>query len=160
MKQCFYYLFVAMMMAVFTTGLTACGDDSDEPEGGDIVGTWSSDLGQEIINAMDGIYSSGEDLIQFKEDGTYVEVSVLNFTKEWADFCADDEDFKNPEIEIDRGTYTISGNTLTLYYSDGTKEVCTVNIKGKSMTVTTTYGLIISTTFTKVSDSVINKYLH
>ena len=70
-------------MAVMTAGLTACGDDSDEPDGGDIVGTWSSDLAQEMINAMEDIYSSGEDIIQFRKDGTFVEVSVLHFTKEW-----------------------------------------------------------------------------
>ena len=146
---------------MMAAGLTACGNDSnDEPEGGDIVGTWSNDLGQEIINVMDDIYSSGEDLIQFRNDGTYVEVSVLHFTKDWADLFADDEDFKNPEIEIERGTYTVSGDKLTLYHSDGGKDVCTVSIKGKSMTVTTTIGLIISGTFTKVSDSVINKYLN
>ena len=146
-------------MAVMTAGLTACGDDSDEPDGVDIVGTWSSDLAQEMINAMEDIYSSGEDIIQFRKDGTFVEVSVLHFTKEWADFYANDEDFKNPEIEIDHGTYTISGDKLTLDFDDGEKDVCTFKIKGKSMTVTTSYGLIISATFTKVSDSVINKYL-
>ena len=146
-------------MAVMTAGLTACGNDNDEPVDGDIVGTWSSDLAQEMINAMGDFYSSGEDIIQFRKDGTYVEVFALHFTKEWADFYADDEDFKNPEIEIERGTYTISGDILTLYFGDGEKEVCTFKIKGKSMTVTTTFGLIISTTFTKVSDSVINKDL-
>ena len=149
-----------MMMAVMTLGLTACGnDDDDEPDGGDIVGTWSCDLSREMIDAMDDIYSGGEDLMQFKKDGTYVEVSVLNFTKEWADMFADDDDFQNPEIEIDRGTYTVSGDKLTLYYSDGEKEVCTYKIKGKTMTVTTTYGLVFGMTFTRVSDSKIEKYL-
>ena len=155
----YYYLLVAMLMAVTTLGLTACGDDNDEPDSGDIVGTWSCDLSREMIEAMDDIYTSGEDLIQFRNDGTFVEVSVLYFTNEWAEMFSDDEDFQNPEVLIDRGTYTISGDQLTMFYGDGEKEVCTYKVKGKSLTVTSTYGIVIGMTFTRVSDSRIEKYL-
>ena len=35
------FLLAAMLLAVMSISLTACGDDNDEPgSGGDIVGTW------------------------------------------------------------------------------------------------------------------------
>ena len=42
-----YYLMLAMLMAMTTLGLTACGDDEEDGPnggGGDIVGTWKCNM--------------------------------------------------------------------------------------------------------------------
>lgn len=158
----YYYLLVAMMMAVMILGLTACGDDNDEPEGGDIVGTWSCDTNQKIINVMDDIYSGGESICQFKADGTYIAVDVTYYTEEWAEIEKSyNEDFENPEIYIERGTYRLSENVLHMNPDD--EELFNVSydckIKGSKMTLTLNEGIVISMIFSRVSDSKINKYL-
>lgn len=155
MKKYYYYL-VAMMMAVMTFGLTACGDDNDEPDGGDIVGTWFCDTNQKIIDAMDEIYSGGESICQFKADGTYVAVDVSYYTEEWAQY-----EEENPEIYIERGTYRLSGDRLYMDpYDDNLYKLdYECKIKGNKMTLTLTEGIVISMKFTRVSDSQIEKYL-
>ena len=72
----YYYLLLALMMAVMSVGLTACGDDNDEPEGGDIVGTWLCDTNTKIIDSLEEFYTGGESLCQYKADGTYVAVDI------------------------------------------------------------------------------------
>lgn len=154
----YYSLLLLIMMAVVTLGLTACGsDDNDEPEGGDIVGTWSSDLSKEIVEAMSDFYSSGEELIQYRSDGTFVSVFAYTLKPEWAELFDDDEDHV---VEVERGKYTTNGNKITLVYSDGKKEIDTFSVKGNTLTMTTTAGIIITATFTRVSDSEIEKYLN
>lgn len=158
----YYFLLVAMMMAVMSVSLTACGDDNDEPEGGDIIGTWSCDTNKRIIDFLDEFYTGGESLCQFRADGTYVAVDIAYYNEEWAEIEASyNEDFTNPEIIIERGTYRLSGNTLHMTPNEGeyyeTYWNCKIN--GKKMTLTLTEGIVMSFNFTKVSDSVINKYL-
>ena len=69
----YYFLLMAMLMAVMTFGLTACGnEDNDEPDGGDIVGTWSGKTSEEWLDLFDFMYAGGEQLIQFKKDGTFI----------------------------------------------------------------------------------------
>lgn len=156
----YYYLLVAMMMAVMTIGLTACGDDNDEPEGGEIVGTWFCDTNQRIIDTFDNIYASGEALYQFKANGTYIAVDIAYYTDEWADAMSYDEEFTNPDIIIERGTYHLSGNKLRLEPNDNSYKITyECEVKSNSMTLTFKDGIVFAFNFTRVPDSRIEKYL-
>lgn len=155
----------AALLAVAVV-LAACGssDKNDEPSsGGSVVGTWSCDLMEE----MEELYSdlgiiSGVEFIQFKSDGTWVMASEIEYDEDWYD--------KSREIEIQRGTYRLSGGKMYVtytYFSDeesskmllGKTDVYEYEFIGAKLRLTSTEGLIVSSLFTKVSDNAIKKYL-
>ena len=151
------FLFGAIVLAVMGMTLTSCGDDNDEPGGGDIVGTWEADT--PWLSSPGGLYDEFYDYIKtytkFNKDNTYVSVTDMILTDEWVELTGEDKH----QIEIDRGSYTISGNNLTTrsYYDETeTSLPCTYSIKGNKMTVKT---LGMTFTFTRVSDSMIEQYL-
>ena len=145
-----FYLFLAMLMAVMSLSLTACGDDNDEPSGGDIVGTWECDISRTIIDELSDMYKSGDELIQFRSDGTMVTVRAYVYTDAWAQYLDETED-----VEIEYDTWRISGNKIV----SGDGETVKFELKGNKLTLTPTSGVIIPLTFTRVSDSRIEKYL-
>lgn len=147
---------VAVMLAAMSLGLSACGDDKDEPKGTnakDLIGTWESDIVRDGVDAMEFFYESGESLIQFRNDGTMVSVNVLVLKDEYV------FDGKKEDIEVEYGTWRVEGDKIYREGEDGAEEVMTFKVKGKALTLTTTSGIIASLTFTKVPDSRINKYL-
>ncbi len=146
------FLLVAMLLAVMSISLTACGDDNDEPgSGGDIVGTWECDISRTLIDEMSDMYKSGDQLIQFRSDGTMVTVMAYVLTDTWAAITGERDD-----IEVEYGTYRISGDKLI----SGDGETVKFKLQGNKLTLTPTSGIILPLTFTRVSDSVINKYLN
>ena len=148
-------LFFTLAVALMGISLTACGDDNDEPGGGSIVGTWEGDFLHwfESTNGQDGFYESSKGYIKFNDDNTYISVSDIVYTDEWVEIYGVDKH----EIEIEHGSYKISGNTITLADSDQTYSPVTFSVKGNKLTIVT---LGLTFTFTRVSDSVINKYLN
>ena len=49
-------MMVAVMLAAMSLGLSACGDDKDEPKGTnakDLIGTWESDIVRDGVDAME-----------------------------------------------------------------------------------------------------------
>ena len=80
----YLFLLMAMMMAVMTVGLTACGDD-DEPKSG-INGTW-----ERTETDADG---RGTLKFIFKNNS-------VTYKEYWKGFDGDDED------DTYKGTYTI-----------------------------------------------------
>ena len=120
---------MALLMAVMNLSLTACGDDNDEPSGGDIVGTWECDI----------------------SDGSMVTVSAYILTDAWAQITGDTE-----EVEIEYDTWRISDDKII----SGNGETVKFKLKGNKLTLTPTSGIIIPLTFTRVSDSRINRYLN
>ena len=151
MKQILKTLFCVALLTAMTVSLTACGDDNDEPSGGDgIIGTWECDISRTLIDEMGDIYKSGDELIQFRSDGTMVTVTAMVFTEAWAEIAGMDED-----VEIDYDTWRISGDKII----SGDGETVKFKVKGNQLTLTPTSGVIIPITFTRVSDSRINKYL-
>lgn len=126
------------MVAIFATmtfSLTSCGDD-DEPSVGSIVGTW------EIFDeptANGGILYA--QLVQFKNDGTYVEVFI-------------DKD----EIDFVSGDWVLDGNSLTMTAHripiPTTSKI--EKLTNKELVITTFSAKL---TYTKVADSEIEKYL-
>ena len=149
MKQ-LKFLFLALAVALMGISLTACGDDNDEPGGGSIVGTWECDISRTLIDEMSDMYKSGDALIQFRSDGTMVTVTAYVLTDAWAAITGERE-----EVEVVYGTYRISGDKLI----SGDGEV-KFKLQGNKLTLTPTSGAILPLTFTRVSDSVINKYLN
>ena len=137
MKKCYYFLMV-MLLALVSVNLTACGDDDDEPSGGgDIVGTWQ----QKYVDE-DG---SGEVLIQFTKNGRFHEFDIYT-----------DRD-GDVDVAVDHGSYTLSGNKMTVTYDDDDFFIieCTVTVKGDKLTVSQSG---YSTTYNRVKDSLIEKY--
>lgn len=130
----YYYLLMVMLLAMVAVGVTACGDE-DEPSVYDIVGTWQM------------TYPSGETLIQFTGYGDFNEVGISTITGK-------------TEIYVDHGHYYVSGNKLTIVYDDdidGSDTVeCTFSIKGNTITF---YSTDYTETYTRVKDSVIERYL-
>ena len=149
-------MMVAVMLAAMSLGLSACGDDKDEPKGTnakDLIGTWESDIVRDGVDGMEFFYESGESLIQFRNDGTMVSVNVLVLKDEYV------FDGKKQDIEVEYGTWRVEGDKIYREGEDGAEEVMTFKVKGNDLTLTTTNGIIASLTFTKVPDSRINKYL-
>ncbi len=131
MKKYIYSL-MAILLALLTVGFTACSDD-DEPEGSDIVGTWS------YVADLPGDFAI---LLQFTKDGKFHE--VINSTL----------------VSPSHGTYTVSGHKLYLTYileNDTATVEYDYSVQGdKLMLYVEGQG---PTTFTRVSDSVIEPYL-
>ena len=146
------FLLAAMLLAVMSISLTACGDDNDEPgSGGDIVGTWECDISRTLIDEMSDMYKSGDQLIQFRSDGSMVTVSAYILTDAWAQITGDTE-----EVEIEYDTWRISDDKII----SGNGETVKYKLKGNKLTLTPTSGVIIPFTFTRVNDSHINKYVN
>lgn len=148
----YFSILTAVILAALTMSLIACGDDNDEPgSGGDIVGTWECDISRTLIDEMSDMYKSGDQLIQFRSDGTMVTVMAYVLTDTWAAITGERDD-----IEVEYGTYRISGDKLI----SGDGETVKFKLQGNKLTLTPTSGIILPLTFTRVSDSVINKYLN
>ena len=135
MKKYIYPL-IFLMMAMVSVGFAACGDD-DEPKGSDIVGTWALD---------DTGFGAAVILFQFTKDGKFHEVNKSMLNGETG-------------VDVFHGTYTASGNKLTITYifQYETETVdCIYTVKGDKLSIKTVDGTV---TFTRVSDSVIDPYL-
>ena len=137
MKKYLKLLFVAIF-ATMTLSLSSCKDDKDEPDGGNLVGTWKP------VSTLD---DWGTQYIQFKSDGTYVTVLIVGDI--WSDLY---EYLGEDQIEIDYGTWSRSGNTLTVNGYDST----IVKLTSSKLEVTQ---MGITMSYVKVPDSEIEKYL-
>jgi hypothetical protein len=147
------YYSVLMMLAMMVVALsfTACGgDDEGIGDSSSLVGTWKIDLLDEISGAFSDEFEEFG-YIQFKPDGTCVTVQIIKWKGENAGVFED-------EIIVERGTYSVDGNRITARYGNVT-DVFTFKMSGNKLTLTTTQGIIITFTYTRVNDSEINKYL-
>lgn len=116
MKKLFGIIVLAML-AVCSTVLVSCGDDEEEA----ILGTWRNTY--EYQGRTTGYWQ-----ITFLPNGTYVEMEV-NYS------------YPNNDWE-GGGLYTIKGNKLTMYASDGDggTYVYTFTISGTTLTLTDSDG--------------------
>lgn len=157
MKMKYFNFFATMLMMFIIIGLTACNDsDEDEPkdESNDIVGTWKFKSFRGLNDYGIFIDESGEDYVQFKNDGTYIAVSVYTWKK-------------HKEVDIDRGKYTIFNDGLIMIFDeDVVKDKNEIKFSIEGGTLTLSHDLIIenaestySTVWTCTLDSEIEKYL-
>lgn len=134
MKQ--YLIYLLAIISIFT--FTSCGDDEPSSGNSDLIGTWQED--DEFTNVFNDVLDYDTyHFIQFKKDGTYIEIDVLS------------------EVEIIRGTWTRKGDTIYATNEHASSSIKIVSIT-KNTLVTSTFG--IEQTYKRVDDSVINKYLN
>lgn len=165
-----YYLFFSLMLAVVPLVLfTSCGDDDygDEPSSSSgIVGTWEAsgewlDLVHGIEEDLTDEESKSWQLIQFRKDGTVVEVDYgIDADNSEFDYETSKYIIKYAITKL-HGTYKVSGNkvTITTTDEDGSNTYSyTYKVSGSSMTITFT-GFGITGNYKRVSDSKIAPYL-
>lgn len=143
-----------MILAVMSLTLSSCGDDNDEPGGNtdSIIGTWSCDESQNVYNdVLSDMWKELYHYIQFRKDGTCIAVDYAIYTDEWADYFG-----KNEDIRVNKGSYAINGNQLLISDDDGNTQV-TFKINGNKMVLTSS---LVVEHYTRVSDSVIERFLH
>lgn len=166
---------MAMLMAMTTLSLTACGDDDEDgPDGGggDIVGVWKANM----LDYADDIEDYAEikeycksfdAMFRFTKNGKFVSVTVFTYNQKGVDMLKDHYGFTNPEVDIEEGTYNVSGNKLTLFYDygDGDVDREEVNFEVKGKTLTFKYideddGKPRTVKFSAISEKEIEKYLN
>lgn len=137
MKKFFYQL-VVILMAILPIAFVSCSDDDDEVlSSNDLVGTWKWDsFGG---NEMEDFF--GNQYLQFSANGQFVEVDIYN-----------------DEVDVTRGEWRRSGNTIT------------ISAKGSITTTTEIFGLTstdlilvtlgIPMSYKRVDDSDIEQYLN
>lgn len=137
----FYFFLSVMLLTLVSISFTSCGDDKDEPKSSDLVGTWQ-------LKAVDEDGAAIETLLQFTKDGKWNSVDI---------YTEDGE----VEIEVDRGTYTVSGNKINVTYTDNGQSITeTMTYEVKNDKLMLSYADIpVSITLVRVKDSVIEKYL-
>ena len=139
MKKFSYFLSV-MLLTLVSFGVTSCGDDKDEPKSSDLVGTWQFKAVTED--------ASIENLVQFTKDGKWNSVEIVT-------------DEIGVSVEVEKGTYTVSGNKINVSYTEDGKTVTeSVTFEVKSNKLMLTYeDMPVAITFDRVKDSVIQPYL-
>ena len=139
MKKFSYFLSV-MLLTLVSFGVTSCGDDKDEPKSNDLVGTWQFKAVTED--------ASIENLVQFTKDGKWNSVEIVT-------------DEIGVSVEVEKGTYTVSGNKINVSYTEDGKTVTeSVTFEVKSNKLMLTYeDMPVAITFDRVKDSVIQPYL-
>ena len=100
-----YFSFLAfILMGALSLSVVSCGDDDEEDfsGGGNIIGTWSTDLASDISKQLDDddYITNMEQYYQFKNDGTFTEVLATTYSDDWVKWFNEDKQ----EIEIERGT--------------------------------------------------------
>lgn len=134
MKQ--YLIYLLAIISIFT--FTSCGDDEPSSGNSDLIGTWQED--DEFTDVFNDVLDyETYHFIQFKKDGTYIEVDVFD------------------EVEVIKGTWTRKGNTIyaTNEHASSSSKIVSIT---KNTLVTSTLG--IEQTYKRVDDSIINKYLN
>lgn len=135
-----YIKFMAFaMMAVFSLAFVSCGDDDEDSSNStsEYVGTWSDTESDEY----------GFEYIQLKSDGTYIDVqededTVIGYT-------------------VYYGEWKVSNDKLILKVTSGIGKgiilTYDIVIKEKDKLIVSFMGF--TSTFVKVNDSIIQKYL-
>ena len=137
-----FYLFLSvMMLTLVSVSFVSCGDDKDEPKSSDLVGTWQ-------LKAIDEDGAVFETLVQFTKNGQWNSVEIYN-------------DGTEIDIDVERGTYTVSGNKINVTYTEdghSVTETMTYEVKGDKLMLTYA-DFPVAVTFVRVKDSVIEDYL-
>ncbi len=130
-----YLIYLLVLLSIFT--FTSCGDDEPSGGNGDLIGTWQED--DEFTNVFNDVFDYDTyHFIQFRKDGTYIEIDVFD------------------EVEVMKGTWTRKGDKILATNEHASSSITIVSIT-KNTLVTSAFG--IEQTYKRVSDSTIDKYL-
>ena len=144
-----YSTIMMLAMMVAALGLTACGGDEDEENGGSspssLVGTWQyvSDTFPKDYEFIGSVESEAL-YLHLNQDGTYIRI----------------EDLGN-KVEIERGTWKLVGNGLIITMPNeemGKVSVTYTVLELKSDSLVLSI-VGITAYYKRVSDDVIKKYL-
>ena len=136
MKKYLKLLFVALF-ATMTVSLYSCKSDDDEPDGGDIVGTWKE-------KSLDAIGITH--YLQLRADGTAISIGIYDDTWSWMD----------NKVEVDYGKWSKKGDNLSITDDEGTTNATIVKLSTKELGLST---MGLTTYYSRVSDSEVEKYL-
>lgn len=136
----YLYQFMVALSAFLSFTFVACSDDDDALSSDDIVGTWKWDSFG--ADAAEDFF--GEQYIQFRADGQYIEVNLDGFGSEG-------------EVDVIRGQWKQSGNTITV--SGNGIPTTTTEIAELSDTKLKLVTLGVPMSYNRVSDSEIEQYL-
>lgn len=140
-----YSMMMMLAMMVAALSFTACSsDDDDNSSGGysEFVGTWSYQSSTGWTDEVDSFEPVDFWYIQFKSDGTLIEVQ---------------EDSSEAQgYAVEYGKWTVSNNKLTVQIVGITATYDVITKESNQMTLAI-WGETLY--FTKVNDSVIQKYL-
>lgn len=134
---------------ILLLSLTGCSDDEGTTEG-NLVGTWR-------CTVMDGnplfgdFFGDGEQYLQFKADGTFIEVDI------YYDYYVDGKLVYEGETEVLRGKWVRSGDKITL--SGGGEPTVTYEITKLTDSIFHVLCFGITMTYDRVDDSAIEPYL-
>lgn len=136
-------ILVAVMLAALSFTLTSCGDDDEgEPEGGTentelLIGTWEETT--PLVQQMGYTHYS-----KICKDGIIIDVTI-----------------DDGEVEIERSKWTLKDNTIYATSTEPELEDLTFEFKilKLSKTELTMSSFGVTQTFSRVSDSTLDKYL-
>lgn len=131
----FVNVFYVALLAVLTLSFVACSDDDDNSDSGSIVGTWKN------TDVLAQVFEYTQ-YIKFDKSGKYYEVNI------------DDE--PGGEVDVLRGSWSRSGNTVRVTSEGITTPARIQSLSAKKLVIEV---IGISQEYTRVSDSVIDKYL-
>src|SRR5574344_1068947 len=143
------YLFMTLaVVAVTSLFLVSCSssDDNNSVGGGNIVGTWKWDS----FNSDETEEFFGEQYVQFKSDGTFIEVDIGGSGSD------------KGKVEIMRGQWEKTDNIITIRTIDASSAnnpTTQTEISKLTETDLTIITLGITMSYKRVSDSDIEKYL-
>ena len=143
MKKYLIYFF-AMLMTASSLVLTSCSSDDDEIGDNNyaemIVGSWKNKI------AIDDDWY-GDGYTRFYSDGTYKDVEI-------------DMYYGSKEVTHSSGTWSISGNKITMHVNDGISGLDTGTSTITKMTATEMVinAAGIDLTYTKITDSEFDSY--
>ena len=140
MKKYLKFFYVALF-AVLALSVTSCKDD-DEPKEGNIIGSWQED--DEWTNALEA-----KQYLKFTSDGVVFEVDIF-------------PEYLGGDIEVAKGKYSVSGNTIKVYDFDPNYEY---KVDGESTIVKLTEDKLVLSTmgmeqrYKRVADDIVDKYI-
>lgn len=140
----YLYPFMMALMVILSFAFVSCSsdDDGDGAMSASIVGTWKNNTFYGS-GELEDFY--GEQYVQFRADGRYIEVEVGGYGSEG-------------KVNISEGRWQQSGNTIVLSETD--EITATVVISKLTDTDFILYWGGLSMSYKRVADSEIEKYLN
>lgn len=150
MKKHLSIFFLAIASIIVISSVTSCVTKEDVSiNSKNLIGTWERISASSLFPGVAEF--EGTMYVQFKKDGTYIEVSV---------------DIEENDVDISRWKWSLSGNTLIFEFEGELEEeeillpsIFTITESTKNSLTLVGVGGIITVNLKRVSDSTIEKYL-
>lgn len=142
MKKCMERLMAAVLLLTTMFALSGCSDDEGSGSvDGNLVGTWK------CTSLEDAVEIWGDQYLQFREDGVFIEVDVTPALGAW------DE----AETEVMRGRWKQNGTSLRISGGDFSPSTSEITELTDTQLTLVTMGIPLS--YKRVDDAEIEPYL-